>query len=175
MMLDANATAPAALEAANASSPSPEPVADAWGQQPSTDESPVDANATAPAAQEAANASSPSPDPSSVSWGLQAPADAPSTTKFKDRVERMVLDYCAQRGYKNLCYGIDISGLTFVEDGFTEPKLTSSPQLTSAAFAGLACAYSDTPYKCSIDVSIDVEQKASSTTTRGYSLDTRLG
>ena len=37
------------------------------------------------------------------------------------------------------------------------------------------CAYSDGPYKCQVDVSIEVEQKASSITTNGFSIDGRIG
>lgn len=142
MLLDANATAPAA---------------------------PEDANVTAPAAPEHATSSAAPTDP------VAAPllrAAAPSSNKVTDKLKHMVELYCEQRNTN--CYDIDTSKVGFVDDGFTPVQL-SAPVFKDAAFAALACAYSDTPYKCQIDLAIEVEQKASSTTTDGYSIDTRLG
>lgn len=38
-----------------------------------------------------------------------------------------------------------------------------------------ACFYSDVPYKCQVDLSIEVEQKAGTITGNGYTIDSRLG
>ena len=129
---------------------------------------PEDANVTAPAAP----ADAPSSAPIEPVAAPFLRAAAPASNKVTDKLKHLVELYCEQQN-KN-CYDIDTSKVAFVDDGFTPVQL-SPPTFKDAAFAALACAYSDTPYKCQIDLGIEVEQKASSTTTDGYSIDTRLG
>lgn len=161
MLLDANLTVSGApVEEANSSAPI-EPV-------------------TAPLEQDALQASN-----ASVEHATSSPPSAPPAPPFQqavptsssskdvtDKLVAMVERYCQQE--QITCSSITTSKVSVAEDGFTPVQL-SAPTFNAAAFAALACAYSDTPYKCQIDLTIDVEQKASSTTTGGFSVDSRVG
>lgn len=183
MMLDANATSPSAPEEGSVTTASGAPEA-ANATVPAV---PEEVDAIAPAMPEEATATSPampeqaenrtaapaaSPDLQELHHSLGAPSPLVGGRNLTDKVTDLVNAYCQKMG--KTCYTIQLTGLTFVDDGFTPVKL-SPPRLSQVAYASMACTASNVPYKCSLDVAIEAERKATSTTTDGYAVDGRVG
>jgi len=172
MLQDANATAPALLEAANASSNASSPVA---SPEPQLEE-----------ASPSSNASSPLPSPEAQLEAAVVGASGPAGdhvsvdgdhVSVDDKIKYLVSAYCKQQTGWDCDYAVATtvtSQVAFVDDGFT-PVSLSNVRVSDTAFSAFACAYSYAYHRCQLDLSQEVESKVSSTTFDGFSVDTRVG